>query len=450
VTAPVFPELVTGREDGFESGAWTLQPGSTLRGEASCNLSDRVLQVPLGRDETSRVVRAHELTHIRVSPHVRDHVVWRSDVAPRAIECAEELRINSLLGRMDFDVALLRDGSEKNGGRRLGEAEEWAEAVCFLMAVVGTGAEKDFLSGIRQTRPSWLAGLRAVRKRAQQLLVALDTRALGDTRLNDEGLPRGFADFTVVLAKILTQSMAARAPVSPEELRRFRRSLEPGGRRPATGRFAPLRFDDSAAMAIRPRTHGVRRSRASVSGTVMRYPSRLLSDDQQRAFAQRRNVHGGVVVIDQSGSMDIDDTDMAGLLSHAPNALVIGYSHRPGDGGLNPNAWLLANRGAVAKHWPSGNVGNGVDGPALAWAIARRRGNEPVVWVTDGQVTDSHDHPDEALTLYCAELVRRHRVRLVANLSDVGRALQNSGVPRRSAWAQFGRVGRKMLEFQAN
>jgi hypothetical protein len=182
----------------------------------------------------------------------------------------------------------------------------------------------------------------------------------------------------------------------------------------------------------------------------MRYPSRLLSDDQQRAFAQRRNVHGGVVVIDQSGSMDIDDTDMAGLLSHAPNALVIGYSHRPGDGGLNPNAWLLANRGAVAKHWPSGNVGNGVDGPALAWAIARRRGNEPVVWVTDGQVTDSHDHPDEALTLYCAELVRRHRVRLVANLSDVGRALQNSGVPRRSAWAQFGRVGRKMLEFQAN
>ena len=36
----------------------------------------------------------------------------------------------------------------------------------------------------------------------------------------------------------------------------------------------------------------------------------------------------------------------------------------------------------------------------------QRRVDEPLVWVTDGQVTDSHDHPDESLTADCAELVR--------------------------------------------
>ena len=65
----VFPELVTGREDGFASRPWTVKAGSTQRGEASCNLTERILEVPLGRDATSRVIRAHELMHARVSPH---------------------------------------------------------------------------------------------------------------------------------------------------------------------------------------------------------------------------------------------------------------------------------------------------------------------------------------------------------------------------------------------
>ena len=103
------PELVTGREDGFVSAAWTVKPGSTRRGEASCNLTERILEIPLGNDATSRVVRAHELMHARVSPHVIEHYGALDDVSPRALECAEELRINTLIARLDFDVTLLHD-----------------------------------------------------------------------------------------------------------------------------------------------------------------------------------------------------------------------------------------------------------------------------------------------------------------------------------------------------
>lgn len=444
----VHPELVTGREDGFANAPWTVKPGSTRRGEASCNLTERILEVPLGNDAASRVVRAHELMHARVSPHRIEHFDALGEMAPRALECAEELRINTLIARMDFDVALLRDGSEKHGAQRIAENGDWSEAICFLLAVLGTGGEKEYLAGLRRIEPTWMPGIRVVRKRALALMDSFSSAALGATRLNEEQLPGGYANSTVVLARILTQSMVARPPTNPEELRVFKRSLEPGGRRPPTGQFATLSFDESIVMSPRPRGAGVRRARAATSGPVMRYPSRLLTDDRKRAFAQRASLHGGVVVIDQSGSMDIDESMLSALLRRAPDALVVGYSHRPGDRGSTPNVWILADRGSVASSIPSGNIGNGIDGPVLAWALRRRRGCEPIVWVTDGQVTDSHDHPDERLTLWCAATVRAQRIRMVRELGDAGRALAAPTV-RRTDWSRFGRVGRKLLEFKA-
>jgi len=441
--------LVTGRDDGYTDAPWTVKAGSTRRGEASCNLTERILEVPLGRDDTSRVVRAHELMHARVSPHVRAHFGTHDEMSPRALECAEELRINTLIARLGFNLSLLRDGSEKIGARRIAESREWSEAVCFLMAVLGTGGEKEYLAGIRSVQPTWMAGLRAVRKRALALMDTLASAALGATSLNDEQWPSGYANSTVVLARLLTQSMDARPPTTPEELRAFRRSLEPGGRRPPTGRFAPLKFDDTVTMSPRPRSSGVRRARPSTSGPTMRYPSRLLTDERKRAFARRASCHGGIVVIDQSGSMDIDDESLSMLLRRAPDALVVGYSHRPGDHGMTPNVWVLADRGSVATVITSGNIGNGVDGPVIAWALQRRRGTEPFVWVTDGQVTDSHDHPDERLTRQCAEMVRRHRIRLVKELGGAGRVLTSGRSTNRSEWPQFGRVGRKLLEITA-
>ncbi|HUX04618.1 MAG TPA: hypothetical protein VMV53_06900 [Acidimicrobiales bacterium] len=442
----VFPELVTGREDGFGSRAWRVEQGSTFRGEASCNLTERILEVPFGDDTVSRVVRAHELMHARVSPHTVGWPRRFGDVAPRALECAEELRVNTLIARLGFDVALLCDGSEKSGGARLARMDEWDQAVCFLLAVLATGAERAYLAGIRSERPEWMAGLRAVRKRALGLLDGCGTDAMGATSPDDEGVPGGYAQVTVVLARMLTQAMAARSPQDPAALRQFRRSLEPGGRRAPTGRFADLQLDEGAAMVSRTRSGGVRRRRPAASGTVMRYPGRLLSDPQRRAFVERARRFGGVVVIDQSGSMDIDVDELARLMRHAPNALVIGYSHRPGDRGSTPNAWVLAERGGVAAEPRTGNVGNGVDGPVLRWALNQRQDREPVLWVTDGQVTDSHDHPDEALTGECAHLVVGGHVLMVRDLAGATVALRYPRALRQRDVAAFGRVGRRILE----
>ncbi|HEY5104134.1 MAG TPA: hypothetical protein VII65_03730 [Acidimicrobiales bacterium] len=442
----IFPELVSGRDDEVDDRPWTVQEGSTMRGSASCNLSQRILEVPYGPGAQARVVRAHELMHARVSPHAVHLMKALSEVSPRALECSEEFRVNTLLARLNFDVALLSDGTEKLGGRRLGEAGEWAEAVCFFVAVLGTGAEKAFLAGIRQSQAPWLGALRAIGRRVMVHTNQLSTKELGATNLNDEGLPSGYVASTLALARLLTQSMSARVPTTPEELRAFRRSLESGGRRPATGQFATLVFDTSLTLVPRPRATSVRRVRPTATGAILRYPGRLLTDTQRRAFSQKTTRHGGVVIIDQSGSMDLSPNALRDILRSAPSALVVAYSHRPGDVGSTPNAWILVERGKIATTCPTGNVGNGVDGPILQWALSQRCGHEPVVWVTDGQVTDSHDHPDEVLTQQCANLVRRHRIRLVRDLGGAPRALRLDAPTAPSQLSTFGRVGRRLRE----
>lgn len=441
----IYPELLSGRADEASLRPWTIHEGSTMRGAASCNLSDRILQVPLGAGEQARVVRAHELMHARVSPHAHHLLRALDEVSPRALECAEELRVNTLLLRLGFDLSVLCDGSEKPGARRLASDGSWAEAVCFMLAVLGTGAERDFFSGVRLGDATWLAPLRAVRKRALAILDE-STGSLSATHLNDDDLPSGYATSTLVIARVVTSVLGARVPASTQELRMFRRSLEAGGRRPPTGVFAPLVVDHDLS-----RIHGVqrrpsRRTRPATSGPAMRHPGRLLTDQHRRAFSRRVTARGGVVVVDQSGSMDLDAEQLHALVRAAPEALVVGYSHRPGDRGGTPNCWVLCDRVRVAASYPSGNVGNGVDGPVLFWALGQRRRGEVVVWVTDGQVTDSHDHPDERLADSCADLVRRHRIRLARDLTEATRVLRTNRALPRSRWGEFGRLGRKLLE----
>lgn len=443
MSALVFPELLSGRDDEEPRLPWTVREGSTMRGGASCNLTDRVLEVPLGPGEQARVVRAHELMHARVSPHARHLIRALDEVSSRSLECAEELRVNTLLGRLGFDLSLLCDGTEKASAKRLASENAWAEAVCFMLAVLGTGAEKEFFAGVRVGRPKWIAPLRAVRKRTVEILNQ-STPTLAATAYNDEGLPSGYAASTLVIARMVTPVLYARLPETTQDLRAFRRSLEAGGRRAPTGLFAPLVFDETLARPTCARTNLRRSPRAATSGTVLRYPGRLLTDDQRRAFVRHGRQRGGIVLVDQSGSMELDPESLGALVRSAPHALVVGYSHRPGDRGSTPNAWILCDRGKVASSYPSGNVGNGVDGPVLCWALAQRVGREPVVWVTDGQVTDSHDHPDESLAAACAMLVRRQRIRLARDLAEAVSVLRTNRALPRSRWAEFGRVGRQL------
>jgi hypothetical protein len=139
--------------------------------------------------------------------------------------------------------------------------------------------------------------------------------------------------------------------------------------------------------------------------------------------------------------MDLSDEAIDTFLAVSPAATIIGYSHRPGDITGSPNAWVIADRRGRCQSIPSGNIGNGVDGPALRFALSQRQSGDRVLWVTDGQITDSADHPSSELAAECADLVRRHKVVVRPTLDAAVSALKSREMGNNPA--ELGRLGRQ-------
>jgi hypothetical protein len=93
---------------------------------------------------------------------------------------------------------------------------------------------------------------------------------------------------------------------------------------------------------------------------------------------------------------------------------------------------------------PQGNVGNGVDLPVLEFANGLRRSGEPLIWVCDGQTTDSNDHPHGAVEV--AIFIRRNRVHCVRSVDVLLPELKAGRQVLSQMRMAEGRVGRAALE----
>ena len=439
----IYPEIAGSIRDGsLRDPLWEIEGGSNRRGDAHCDFAQRRLRVPLGPDRRDRIVRAHELAHVRLSPDALSDSRW-PDIPLRALQCAEELRVNDYLGRLGFEVELLRDGSEAASGEQLAHSHQWDEMVFFYFAVHRTGAEKDYVRAIRRVDKDAAASLTAIGAELSAFLRQVPADELASVERDElHDAPRGYVSVTIPLARMATRLAGASAANNRDDLRRLRRSMHPGSRRAASGTFAPLVLATDLTYAPRASRTGARRVTRNSSGRVVRYPAALLVDPQRRIFGEWRRSRGGVVLIDQSGSMDLPQESIDHFLAIAPALTIIGYSHRPGDLTGVPNAWIIADARGRCTHIPSGNVGNGVDGPALAFAATRRRAGDPFIWVSDGQVTDSADHPSSPLAQECADFVRRHRVVVRPSLEGALLALKNG--EKSNNPADLGRVGRHL------
>lgn len=400
---------------------WIVVPGSLRRGEAYTDLVSHRMQVPTGCDETSRCVRAHELMHAKVSPST----LWVPDeynhLQPETIVAAEEFRINMLIKAAGFPVDhSLADGSEKSTAVRLGSNGDWNATVLMMAAVAGTKSARQFLSGIRATRPEWLAGLREIVNQLQRLwrnstrhgvcAVASTVPWLNATE--------GWL-FTVRAALIVQRSLLLDNDshlLKSDDLQRLVQ-----GR---LSRFAPL-IEEKLHRPRHIDGYISHRSAARPMGRHPRYMGRLLTDPERRVFAGRKKSPGGTVLIDQSGSMHLTESDLCRIINAAPGGTVIGYSHQASSHGI-PNIWVLARHGAAVATVPHGHGGNGVDGPALQFALALTRPGDPLIWVCDGYVTDDQDNFSSELVNICAQLVVRHRIHQVNDVDHAVLALNHA------------------------
>jgi hypothetical protein len=162
-----------------------------------------------------------------------------------------------------------------------------------------------------------------------------------------------------------------------------------------------------------PRSMRGRKRRATDVGAVPRAMHRLTTDG--RVFGARLpRPGGGTVLIDQSGSMNLDPSEVLSLMEQFPGVTVATYAGSHGRGELR----IIARNGRRASEadcfHPWGN--NVVDGPALEW-LATQPG--PRIWVSDGYVTGVGDQDTPELLLDAGRIMAAGGIRRVDRFGEL-------------------------------
>ena len=431
MTGVAMPEWLARRDT--ENGPWTVTNGPAQRGEAWTNQHDRKMRVPFGGDETNRVIRAHEMAHARVSP---ENAVLGTElgISEGSVRCAEEFRVNQIIRTAGFDIDLLVDGSERRAGERLAQMGDYAGLVQFVAACAGTAGATAFIRGIRNIDPELAKSIREVeksviktwRKSARRYGDAWQAKRWGSTERLSNGYPRGYYEHTIPLAQMLDLAISTLTPDtdgdgegdengdgngSSEQSQRVKDAVN--GR---AGVWGKLLFDNEVRLTKTVSGSLGRRRSATNMGRNPRRINRMLTDPQRRVFDKTHRSIGGVVIIDQSGSMALSIEQVEQIMEASPGCTIIGYSHRARSNDV-PNIWILAENGRRAEQVRPGSGGNGVDVPAVKFAVSKARRGEPIVWITDGVCTSSHDdRPYENLYEDAARVVRRHGIHMVPDV----------------------------------
>jgi hypothetical protein len=175
------------------------------------------------------------------------------------------------------------------------------------------------------------------------------------------------------------------------------------------------------SVALRPGRGGLA-WRAATEGSVVRYLSRWPIDGA--VFRRRSRCGGGTVLVDMSGSMSLDASDLDRLLLATPQGARVAIYSGSGEVG---ELRIVANGGrrAAARHLERYGNGNIVDLPALEW-LARQP--LPRLLVSDGAATGVHDRGSLALRRRCEAVCRRARIRRVEKLDEAATLLKSGGV----------------------
>lgn len=391
------PEAV----DDKSSRQWQIQ--SSQRISPRVYKKHSLLMVPLDDSPQSRMVRNHELGHIRWSPERPEIAARRNKLDMDVLQAVEDMRINTKLAEIGIDtssgslnqpvIQAFADDLLRQGNLR--------DIILIMVAVSGQGANEDVVRDTFNAHPP-----------ADK---AVQIAGMARRILWDKGSPR-FRD-SVRTARWLQALLEGAAPVNPSKLPKLLRlsktdqehleslmkmlnGFGTGGRATKRVPWGKMRVETP------PRPRKVQgflgKGRIpSEEGVIPRYSHRLLVDG--RVFCRTRRQLGGSVLVDCSGSMSLSNEDLIKILSHSPGAVVACYSGNTHDGVLR----VLAQGGRQTEEkWigaPAGGA-NVIDKPALEWLSKQPK---PRIWVCDGQVTGVGDRMSAINTMECEAICRQ-------------------------------------------
>ena len=466
------PHFIT-RQDR-EVGRWSAEECAPRRGEARTNIVDREIYVPVGPTPLEKVIRAHELMHAKISPaEEMEKWVKRKIATLESLRAVEELRVNYGIGVAGFNLDDLTDGNEDADGEYCAVQGHWDSAVRFAVATAGTAGGKRFLTGVRRHNKLWADALQKIQKRMVKEITASHTGKRGRRHVHREEIfstdihepsglyPRGFAwterwaEFVDRLcsnepkekqpesaktksddegkggndesaSNVVGVGLTDQQNVPEEEFDEIIRDMKVLNEDQRNGKWAPLVFG-KVPLSIVSRGVLGRSKIATNIGKNPRRIHRMYVDPHRRVFDAVRKAQGGVVLIDGSGSMCLTRKNVLDILKVAPGATVAIYSDMDNGEGKIPNIHVIAKDGRCVeeRNMPEFGCGNGVDLPALEWAIDERDTSKtPVVWVTDGGVCAPQGGHSDTLIMACINTARRNKVIVVETASEAVEALQ--------------------------
>lgn len=464
------PRPVPGAIDGLPwqvtiSPPVKFAPGRRATGTTS--FEAHAMTVPSPEDlsaDSARWVALHELAHARwTPPNIQPAKVARKHAPAKEVDVQviEDLRVNSMLARAGLSQQVRRETDASIADTALDWSKAYAEPRLHprLLEAVACGwiQSAALPRGASQARLDVTKTGEDFRLALRLALGATSTRYLSHTGDGPKPPdPDGLRELFELGARIGAECSEILAGRTGR--RRFRHSADipfkcvgpaaahlrrcldaakeglnkdapPGGLRPKA-RHNPAAewgtLDTLPPLALSeksPALHQIRRRISTPAGSRIGSLRRLLTDGRIFRRTVPKPGKGGTVLIDTSGSMSLEASDVHAVLAMLPAATVAIYSGRANHGAVS----IIAKDGKCAsapdirRRISEVGGGNIVDGPALAWLGQQA---EPRHWVCDGLVTGCSDTQGTHLTLEAEALRRRGRIRRHDSLRDLTQTLK--------------------------
>ncbi len=344
--------------------------------------------VPLQNDPHMACIRAHEMAHVAFTPK---NASCPKDVSEFTLQAVEDFRVNTLAQRagVDFsagapqhmiDGALLSQQDNPKNLALLGLAVFPPERDA-IMARIYTACTRPEVLALFPTRAAYVHGV--------------INGAMYQMRRGNKAYT--FAR-TKIVAKWIDEQFA-----KPEESVEVEEPIEDA----QPGKLGALIKSDGESGDMQVRYPYLDRKtlqprggfRPVEEGTMIRAPWRVTTDG--RIFRREADRKGSKmsVLVDCSGSMGMDASEVRAIVDHTPAAVIAGYSGHGKIGSLQ----VFAHKGKMTTDARAytGEGGNIVDLPALQWLKTQP---QPRYWICDGQVTGQFDRQSDKLTEKCMAL----------------------------------------------
>jgi len=165
-------------------------------------------------------------------------------------------------------------------------------------------------------------------------------------------------------------------------------------------------------------THKGKQKPKRIADSIGKNPSRIANyytDPMRRVFTRKQRTTGALIIIDTSGSMNFDGSQLNQLMEASKGATVVTYSEKG-----EYNCHLVADQGKRVKELPKTGGNNGVDVPAIKWAIKHyhRNKKQQIVLISDGYATGKGSGSAEECRKELAETIKKHKIHMDCNMTN--------------------------------